>query len=88
VAQKDNVEARAGRDLQHPFLPSVVCAILVVGAAIGAIFADGVLQVILIVLAVILSAYTAMLIFTGVLLSVMNNMPKRRERAKRDRPGS
>jgi hypothetical protein len=78
VAQKDNVEARAGRELQHPFLPPVVCAILAVGAAVGAFSASGILQVILIVLAVLLSAYTAMLYVAGLLHSIMSRV--------RDRP--
>ena len=78
MAQKDNVEARAARELQHPFLPPVVCAILAVGAAVGAFSASGILQVILIVLAVLLSAYTAMLYVAGLLHSIMSRV--------RDRP--
>jgi hypothetical protein len=81
------MEVRAGRDLQHPFLPAAVCTILTVGAAVGALYASSVLQVILIVLAVILSAYTAMLYVAGVLHSIMT-MPRRKEHVKRDRPGS
>jgi hypothetical protein len=87
VAQKDNVEARAGRDLQHPVLPSAFCAILAVGAAVGAFFASGILQVILIVLAVILAAYTVMLYLAGLLHSIVT-MPGRRAHARRDSPGS
>jgi uncharacterized protein (DUF2062 family) len=86
VAQKDNVEAR-GRDLRHPLLPSAVCAILAVGAAVGAFSASGILQVILIALAVILAAYAVMLYLAGLLHSIMT-MPRRREHARRDRPRS
>jgi hypothetical protein len=87
VAQKDNIEIRAGRDLQHPLLPSVVCLILAVGAAMGAFFASGILQVALIILAIILAAYTAMLYLAGLLHSIVT-MPKRRAHARRDRSRS
>jgi hypothetical protein len=87
VAQKDTVEARAGRDLQHPLIPSLVCVILAVGAAVGAFFASGILQVILIVLAVLLTAYSVMLYVAGLLHTIMTTT-WRREHAKRDRPGS
>jgi hypothetical protein len=74
VGQKENVEARAGRGLQPLFLPPVVCAILAVGAAVGVFFAGGILQVILIVLTVLLSAYTAMLDVAGLLHSIMSRV--------------
>jgi hypothetical protein len=77
VAPKDNIEARAGREVQHPFLAPAVCAILAAGAAAGAFFASGILQIILIVLAVLLSAYTAMLYVAGLLHSIMVAGPKR-----------
>ena len=83
VAQKDNVEARAGRELQHPFLPPVVCAILAVGAAAGAFSASGILRVILIVLAVLLFAYTAMLYVAGLLHSIMSRVHDRPARPGR-----
>lgn len=83
MAQKDNVEAPAGRELQHRFLPPVVCAILAVGASVGAFSASGILQVILIVLAVFLSAYTAMLYVAGLLHSIMSRVRDRPARAGR-----
>src|ERR1700733_1044663 len=82
VAQKDNVAARAGRELQHPLLPPLVCAILAVGAAIGAVSVRGIPRIILIVLAVLLSAYTAMLYVAGLLHGLMS-----RVRDKPARPG-
>jgi hypothetical protein len=83
VAQKDNVEAPAGRELQHPFLPPMVCAMLAVGAAIGAFSASGIPRVILIVLAVLLSAYTAMLYVAGLLHSIMSRVGDKPARAGR-----
>ena len=87
MAQRDDVEAGVGRDLQHPLLPPLVSVILAVGAAVGAFFASGILQVILIVLAVLLSAYTVMLYLAG-LLHTITTRTWRREHAKRDRPRS
>jgi hypothetical protein len=85
VAQKNNIDARAGREPRHPILPSAICAILAVGAAVGAFSASGIPQVILIVLAVLLTAYTPILFFAGLVHSVMTGFNSRSSRGSRAR---
>lgn len=56
---EESIEARNKRELRGAFRALAVCAILAVGAALGAYFASGIFQVILIVLAILLSAIAA-----------------------------
>jgi hypothetical protein len=65
-AQNERELGRMVRALLHLLRPFAVHAILAAGAALGAYFASGILRVILIVLAVLLSAIIAW----GVLLAV------------------
>jgi hypothetical protein len=76
VAQKDKVEAPGGHDMKHPFLVPAVWATLAAGAVVGALSVSGIFQVILIVLAVLLSVYTA-ISYMAVVLDTILNRPRR-----------